>query len=168
MDLNGLGTTTSRAFVYGCFQDESTWACVEGDPERSCLASDFVVLVLSPPRRTVLSETVLVLDGCFNCADLGSTRFAVTCRPMGRIAILDRVEHEQCGAPKSPVVLSWLFGSWSPAKSLKRQRRVALRAQRSPRCCWRRVSRRARVIRSRRPPSTKKAFSRARNCWSNR
>jgi len=30
---------------------------------RSCLASDFVVLVLSPPRRTVLSETVLVLDG---------------------------------------------------------------------------------------------------------
>ena len=31
---------------------------------RSCLASDFVVLVLSPPRRTVLSETVLVLDGC--------------------------------------------------------------------------------------------------------
>jgi hypothetical protein len=34
------------------------------------IASDFVVLVLvlvlSPPRRTVLSETVLVLDGCLN------------------------------------------------------------------------------------------------------
>ncbi|MCE2752133.1 MAG: hypothetical protein LW720_09610, partial [Pirellula sp.] len=36
---------------------------------RSCLASDFVVLVLSPLRRTVLSETVLVLDGCLNCGD---------------------------------------------------------------------------------------------------
>ena len=36
---------------------------------RSCLASDFVVLVLSPPRRTVLSETVLVLDGCLNLGD---------------------------------------------------------------------------------------------------
>ncbi len=36
---------------------------------RSCLASDFVVLVLSPPRRTVLSEAVLVLDGCLNCGD---------------------------------------------------------------------------------------------------
>jgi hypothetical protein len=35
----------------------------------SYLASDFVVLVLSPPRRTVLSETVLVLDGCLNCGD---------------------------------------------------------------------------------------------------
>jgi len=31
---------------------------------RSCLASDFVVLVLS---EAVLSETVLVLDGCLNC-----------------------------------------------------------------------------------------------------
>jgi hypothetical protein len=30
---------------------------------------DFVVLVLSPPRRTVLSATVLVLDGCLNCGD---------------------------------------------------------------------------------------------------
>ena len=30
---------------------------------------DFVVLVLSPPRRTVLSETVLVLDGGSNCGD---------------------------------------------------------------------------------------------------
>ena len=39
------------------------------DDHRSCLASDFVVLVLSPPRRTVLSETVLVLDGCSNCSD---------------------------------------------------------------------------------------------------
>ena len=36
---------------------------------RSCLALDFVVLVLSPPRRTVLSETVLVLDGCSDCGD---------------------------------------------------------------------------------------------------
>jgi hypothetical protein len=33
---------------------------------RSCLASDFVVLVLS---EAVLSETVLVLDGCLNCGD---------------------------------------------------------------------------------------------------
>jgi hypothetical protein len=32
--------------------------------ERSCIASDFVVFVLS---ETVLSETVLVLDGCLNC-----------------------------------------------------------------------------------------------------
>ena len=56
----------------------------------SGLASDFVVLVLvlseavlSPPRRTVLSETVLVLDGCLNCgdADRRSRRFAVTCFP---------------------------------------------------------------------------------------
>ena len=30
------------------------------------LASDFVVLVLS---EAVLSETVLVLDGCLNCGD---------------------------------------------------------------------------------------------------
>jgi hypothetical protein len=33
---------------------------------RSCLASDFVVLVLS---EAVLSETVLVLDGCLNCGN---------------------------------------------------------------------------------------------------
>ena len=33
---------------------------------RSCLASDFVVLVLS---EAVLSETVLVLDGCLHCSD---------------------------------------------------------------------------------------------------
>ena len=33
----------------------------------SCLGSDFVVLVLS---EAVLSETVLVLDGCLNCGDL--------------------------------------------------------------------------------------------------
>jgi hypothetical protein len=32
-----------------------------GDRRRSCLASDFVVLVLS--------ETVLVLDGCLICGD---------------------------------------------------------------------------------------------------
>ena len=37
-----------------------------GDHGRSCLASDFVVLVLS---EAVLSETVLVLDGCLNCGD---------------------------------------------------------------------------------------------------
>jgi len=37
-----------------------------GDFGRSCLASDFVVLVLS---EAVLSETVLVLDGCLNCGD---------------------------------------------------------------------------------------------------
>ena len=54
----------------------------------SCIASDFVVLVLS--------ATVLVLDGCLSCgdADRGSRGFAVTCRPMGRIAILDRIEYE--------------------------------------------------------------------------
>ncbi len=63
---------------------------------RSGLASDFVVLVLSPPRRTVLSETVLVLDGCSNCIDPDrrSKRFAGTCELMGRIAILARFECE--------------------------------------------------------------------------
>jgi len=67
-----------------------------GDHWCSRLASDFVVLVLSkavlsPPRRTVL-----VLDGCSNLgtADRGSRRFAGTCGPMGRIAILDRFEYE--------------------------------------------------------------------------
>ena len=42
-----------------------------GDVCRSCLASDFVVLVLSEAvlSETVLSETVLVLDGCSNCSD---------------------------------------------------------------------------------------------------
>ncbi|MCY2999798.1 MAG: hypothetical protein NT168_17000 [Planctomycetota bacterium] len=38
-----------------------------GDHWCSCLASDFVVLVLS---EAVLSETVLVLDGCSNCGDV--------------------------------------------------------------------------------------------------
>ena len=68
-----------------------------GDHWYSYLASDFVVLVLSkavlsPPRRTVL-----VLDGCSNRgdSDRGSRRFAVTCGPMGRIAILDLVEYEK-------------------------------------------------------------------------
>ena len=48
----------------------------------SCFRSDFVVL-----------------DGCLNCgdADRGSRRFAVTCGPMGRIAILGCFEYE-CGA----------------------------------------------------------------------
>ena len=57
---------------------------------------DFVVLVLSPPRRTVLSETVLVLDGCLNCgaADRCSKRFAGTCGPIGRIAIKGCFEYE--------------------------------------------------------------------------
>ena len=81
-----------------------------------CLASDFVVLVLS---ATVLSATVLVLDGCFSCddADRGSKRFAGTCGPIGRIAILGLFvyehehehEHEkkleQYGAQKSPTVI---------------------------------------------------------------
>ena len=64
-----------------------------GGSFRSYLASDFVVLVLS---EAVLSETVLVLDGCLNCgdADRGSKRFAGTCGPMGRIDILDRFEYE--------------------------------------------------------------------------
>jgi len=84
----------------------------------SCLASDFVVLVLS---EAVLSETVLVLDGCLTCddADRRSKRFAGTCGPIGRIDILDydkyeyrppqRTEYdyekkyEQCGAPKPPI-----------------------------------------------------------------
>ena len=65
----------------------------------------------------VLSETVLVIDGCLNCgaADRRSKRFAVTRGPIGGIAILDRIEyeyeyrfaeyeyektHEQSGAPK--------------------------------------------------------------------
>jgi hypothetical protein len=34
--------------------------------KRSCFALDFVVLVLS---KAVLSETVLVLDGCWNCGN---------------------------------------------------------------------------------------------------
>jgi hypothetical protein len=61
-----------------------------GDCKRSLLASDFVVLVLS---EAVL---VLVLDGCLNCgaADRRSKRFAVTCGPIGGIAILDRFEYE--------------------------------------------------------------------------
>jgi hypothetical protein len=57
-----------------------------------------------------------------NCCDAArrSKRFAGTCGPIGRIAILDRFEyeyeyreaeyeyekkHEQCGAPKSPPML---------------------------------------------------------------
>ncbi|MCE2752742.1 MAG: hypothetical protein LW720_12730 [Pirellula sp.] len=45
----------------------------------SCIASDFVVL-----------------DGCLNCgaADRRSKWFAVTRGPIGRIAILDRIEYE--------------------------------------------------------------------------
>jgi hypothetical protein len=52
-----------------------------------------VVLVLS---EAVLSATVLVLDGCLSCgdADRESRRVAVTCGPIGRIAILDRFEDE--------------------------------------------------------------------------
>jgi hypothetical protein len=52
-----------------------------------------VVLVLS---EAVLSATGLVLDGCSNCgdADRESRRVAVTCGPIGRIAILDRFEYE--------------------------------------------------------------------------
>ena len=59
----------------------------------SCIASDFVVLVLS---EAVLSATVLVLDGYsnFGDADHGSRRFAGTCGPIGRIAMLDRFEYE--------------------------------------------------------------------------
>ena len=68
------------------------------EPGRSCLASDFVVLVLSEAvlSEAVLSETVLVLDGCSNCgnSDRGSKRFAGTCGPMGRIAILGLFEYE--------------------------------------------------------------------------
>jgi hypothetical protein len=63
---------------------------------RSCLASDFVVLVLSeavlsPPRRAVL-----VLDGCLDRsdADRRSKRFAGTWGPIGRIDILERSEYE--------------------------------------------------------------------------
>jgi hypothetical protein len=65
-----------RALVYGCFQDGSSWERVEGESERSCSASDFVLLVPSAkvpsakvpsakvPSETVPSETVRVLDGC--------------------------------------------------------------------------------------------------------
>ena len=37
-----------------------------------------------------------MLDGCLNCgaADRRSKWFAVTCGPIGRIAILDRFEYE--------------------------------------------------------------------------
>jgi hypothetical protein len=60
---------------------------------RSCIASDFVLIVLS---ETVLSETVLVLDGRSNCggANRGAVRSAVTCGAMSRIAILDLIEYE--------------------------------------------------------------------------
>ena len=60
------------------------------------LVSVLLLLVLSPPRRTVLvlSETVLVLDGCLICGDADARRFAVICGPMDRIAMLDRFEHE--------------------------------------------------------------------------
>jgi uncharacterized protein YjbI with pentapeptide repeats len=80
-----------------------------------CLASNFVVLVLSEAvlseavlseavlgeavlGEAVLSEAVLVLDGCLNYgdADRGSRRFSVTCGPMDRIAILDRTRAPRC------------------------------------------------------------------------
>ena len=80
-----------------------------------CLASDFVVLVLS---ETVLSATVLVLDGCLSCddPDRGSRQVAVTCGPMGWIAILARVEHEHEHEhehekqPKQNHAPKWQFG----------------------------------------------------------
>ena len=61
--------------------------------EKSCIASDFFVLVLS---EAVLSATVLVLDGCSNCsdADRRSRRFVGTYGPIGRIARLDLFEYE--------------------------------------------------------------------------
>jgi len=54
----------------------------------SCIASDFFLIVLS--------ETVLVLDGCSNCsgANRGAVRFALTCGAMSRIAILKLIEYE--------------------------------------------------------------------------
>ena len=96
-----------RSFLFDrcrCIND----SCKFAEVICSCLASDFVVLVLS---EAVLSETVLVLDDCLNCCDAvrWSRRFAVTCEPMGRIAILDRSEygyeqkHERYGAPESPL-----------------------------------------------------------------
>jgi len=85
-----------------------TQLLVLGDLFVRRLASDFVVLVLS---EAVLSETVLVLDGCLNCgdADRCSKRFAGTCGPIGRIAILGRFEyeyekkHEQSIGPKCSI-----------------------------------------------------------------
>jgi len=61
---------------------------------------DFVVLVLS---EAVLSETVLVLDGCLNCgdADRCSKRFRGTCGPMDRIAIMECVEDEYRPPPRT-------------------------------------------------------------------
>jgi len=61
--------------------------------ENSCIASGFFVLVLS---EAVLSETVLVLDGCLDLCntDGWSKRFTVICRLLGWIAILDRFEYE--------------------------------------------------------------------------
>jgi hypothetical protein len=38
---------------------------------------DFVVLVLS---EAVLSETVLVLDGCLNCGGLSTTEYALSAK----------------------------------------------------------------------------------------
>jgi hypothetical protein len=97
----GLGHSDQGA-VFGLLRPDTasrmlvTQLLVLGDLFVRALALDFVVLVLSPPRRTVLSETVLVLDGCLNCCDAArrSKRFAGTCGPIGRIAILGRFEYE--------------------------------------------------------------------------
>ena len=57
---------------------------VLGDLFVRALASDFVVLVLSPPRRTVLSETVLVLDGCSHRSGRLAPTWQQTIRVTGR------------------------------------------------------------------------------------
>jgi ABC-type phosphonate transport system ATPase subunit len=67
----GLGHSTQGA-VFGLLRPDTasrmlvTQLLVLGDLFVRALASDFVVLVLS---EAVLSETVLVLDGCSNCGD---------------------------------------------------------------------------------------------------
>ena len=67
----GLRHSTQGA-VFGLLRPDTasrimvTQLLVLGDLFVRRLASDFVVLVLS---EAVLSETVLVLDGCSNCSD---------------------------------------------------------------------------------------------------
>jgi hypothetical protein len=48
------------------------------------------------PRRHKADGGQEELDGCLNCgdADRRSRRYAGTCGPIGRIAILDRLEYE--------------------------------------------------------------------------
>ena len=56
----------------------------------------FLLRGLDPRVSVPPEETVLVLDGRWNCggANRGAVRSAVTCGAMSRIAILDLIEYE--------------------------------------------------------------------------